>query len=176
MNPITAASELMTPELRISLQEIEHGLKGAGPQSGIFTDGSAIPNPGPGGWGVVHVTNGKVVHERLGADPLTTNNRMELTALIEAMKLVGPEEAVDIYSDSELCVKSMNEWAPNWAARGWKKKGGEIKNLELVKELYGLFKARPKIKLQWIKAHNGWQWNEYADTLSTAWSRVTPRG
>lgn len=143
-----------------------------GPQTGIFTDGSARPNPGPGGYGVVHVREGVIISELSGHDPDTTNNRMELKALIEAYKLIESSEPLEVFSDSELCVRTINEWAAGWERRGWKRKDGPVKNLELVQELYALQKQRPNLKLKWIKAHNGWLWNEYADSLSTAWARV----
>ncbi len=142
-----------------------------GPDTGIFTDGSARPNPGPGGWGMVFVQKGEVISQKHGHHPDTTNNRMELTALIEAFKHAPKDAVLDVYTDSELCVNTINIWAKNWEARGWKKKSGPIKNLELVQELYHLQQEKPGIKLQWIKAHNGWLWNEYADSLSTAWVR-----
>ncbi|NBW41389.1 ribonuclease HI [bacterium] len=142
-----------------------------GPQTGVFTDGGASPNPGPGGWGLVHVVNGEILHEEHGYEQDTTNNRMELTALIHALKLVSPEEEITVYSDSDLCVKTINEWAAGWEARGWKRKSGPIKNLELVQELYALKQERPGVTLQWIKAHDGSRWNEYADALATAWMR-----
>lgn len=142
-----------------------------GPDTGIFTDGGARPNPGPGGWGVVYVKNGEIINELYGHAPDTTNNRMELKALIEAYKIVNPEEEISIFSDSELCVRTVNEWAKSWEAKGWKRKTGPIANLELVKELFELSKLRPKVSLKWIKAHNGWLWNEYADSLSSAWTR-----
>jgi ribonuclease HI len=96
---------------------------------------------------------------------------MELTALIEAYKSLSEGQELTIYSDSDLCVKSMNEWAANWKRRGWKRKTGPIKNLELVQELYELYLSQPNVTLKWIKAHNGWLWNEYADALATAWAR-----
>ncbi|MCB0330828.1 MAG: ribonuclease HI [Bdellovibrionales bacterium] len=142
-----------------------------GPQTGVFTDGGASPNPGPGGWGVVHVIDGEVQNQLHGHDPDTTNNRMELTALINAMKLLPVDANVTVYSDSDLCVKTINEWAKGWKARGWKRKSGPIKNLELVQELYALAEERPGITLKWIKAHDGSRWNEYADALATAWMR-----
>lgn len=167
MTPIT-----VTRELNLTLAEVRSRFS-AGPQSGVFTDGSAQPNPGPGGWGVVWVENGVVKEQRHGHSPDTTNNRMELTALIEAYKLLPSGEAVDLFTDSELCVNTVNKWAAGWEKNGWRRKAGPIKNLELVQELYRLAKARPAVKLQWIKAHNGWLWNEYADSLSTAWTRDT---
>lgn len=143
----------------------------SGPQTGIFADGSARPNPGPGGWGVVHVVNGNIKAQLHGHDQDTTNNRMELTALIAAYKLLSPEDEIEIFTDSDLCVKSINEWAKSWEKRGWKRKDGPIKNVEMVKELYYLAQSRPRVKLRWIKAHDGSLWNEYADALSTAWLR-----
>ena len=137
-----------------------------GPQSGIFTDGSCDPNPGRGGWGAVKVAEGEIVEERFGGAPDTTNNRMELTALIEGYEMTAPGEVVTIYSDSNLCVQTINVWAAGWEKRGWKRKDGAIKNLDLVQELYALAKTRPNATLEWIKAHVGSRWNEYADALA----------
>ncbi|MFH1810718.1 MAG: ribonuclease H [Pseudomonadota bacterium] len=159
-----------TIEENLPLAEVLSRYQG-GPLSGVFTDGSAQPNPGPGGWGTVFVVDNQVVAQEYGHDPHTTNNRMELLALIHGYRLVPAGTAATVYTDSELCVKSMNEWAEAWARRGWKRKGGPIKNLELVQELYSLVKARPELRLTWIKAHDGSRWNEYADALSTAWAR-----
>ena len=142
-----------------------------GPQSGVFTDGGSSPNPGPGGWGLVHVEDGTILSEDFGYDPDTTNNRMELTALITAYKMLPNDIELTIYSDSDLCVKSINEWAPKWRANGWKKKSGPVKNLELVKELLDLAEQHPNVTLKWIKAHDGSRWNEYADALATTWMR-----
>ena len=142
-----------------------------GPQSGVFTDGGASPNPGPGGWGVVWVEQNEIREQRHGSEKDTTNNRMELRALIEAYSMLPEEIDVTIYSDSNLCVQTINTWAAGWQKRGWKRKTGPIKNLDLVKELYELSLRRPKVRLEWVKAHNGWRWNEYADALATAWAR-----
>jgi ribonuclease HI len=142
-----------------------------GPQNGIFTDGGARPNPGPGGWGLVYVVDGVVQTQKHGREQDTTNNRMELTALIEAYTILPPDAVMDIYSDSELCVNTINKWAAGWEKRGWKRKDGPIKNLDLVQRLYSLHREHPKVELKWIKAHNGWLWNEYADSLATAWTR-----
>jgi ribonuclease HI len=141
----------------------------AGPDTGIFTDGSCDPNPGPGGWGMVWVEAGEIRAERNGQAPDTTNNRMELQALIEALGLLGEDDKVTVYSDSQLCVKTVNEWAAGWERRGWKRKTGPIKNLDLVQELWALSKARPGAKFQWIKAHDGSRWNEYADALASSY-------
>jgi ribonuclease HI len=144
-----------------------------GPESGVFTDGAASPNPGPGGWGAVFVRDGQIVGEAHGQDPDTTNNRMELTALIAGFELVPDGEAATVWSDSQLCVNTINQWAAQWEKRGWKRNSGDIKNLELVKRLYALKRAKPKLELKWIRAHSGFRWNEYADSLATAYRRET---
>jgi ribonuclease HI len=142
-----------------------------GPQSGVFTDGSCEGNPGPGGWGAVWVEEGQIKAERHGADPATTNNRMELCALIAGYEMLPADAEVTVYSDSNLCVQTVNEWAAAWEKRGWKRKTGPIANLELVKRLYALSKSRPKVTLRWIRAHDGSLWNEYADALATSYMR-----
>ena len=145
-----------------------------GPTSGVFTDGACEVqpgrgvNPGPGGWGFVWVTAGRVEMERCGFARATTNNRMELTALIEALRALPEDAAVTVYSDSEICVKTINEWAAAWERRGWRRKSGAIKNLDLVKELWALARARPQLKVQWLRAHDGARWNEYADVLASS--------
>ena len=142
-----------------------------GPQDGVFTDGSAHPNPGPGGWGAVYVVDGEVVDREYGSDPYTTNNRMELTALLHGFDLVPVGTPATIYSDSNLCVRTINEWARGWAANGWRRKGGPIANLDLVQAVYAKARQRPEITIEWIRAHTGARWNEYAVSLSTAYRR-----
>ena len=142
-----------------------------GPGSGLFTDGSSSGNPGPGGWGAVHVRQGEIVEHRHGAEPHTTNNRMELTAVIQALRMVGPDDAVDLYTDSRLVVDTLTKWAAGWEARGWRRKDGEVKNLDLVQEAYALARERPRATIRWIRAHDGSRWNEYADALATAYLR-----
>jgi len=149
----------MTPEEVLATQF-------GGPDDGVFTDGSADPNPGPGGWGWVWVEKGEIQAQGHGREPDTTNNRMELRALIEAFKTIPEDRELVVYSDSELCVKTINEWAAGWERRGWKRKAGPVKNLDLVKELYALARARPRARLRWIRAHEGSRWNEYADALA----------
>jgi len=144
---------------------------GHSPETGVFTDGSASPNPGPGGWGVVWVQDGRVLAEHAGHEPHTTNNRMELTALIVAYELLPADSTATVYSDSRLCVDTLTKWAAAWEKRGWKKRDGEIKNLELVQRLWALKKARPGVRLEWIAAHVGHRWNERADALATSWMR-----
>jgi ribonuclease HI len=142
-----------------------------GPDDGVFTDGSAIPNPGPGGWGAVWVRDGVVVDQAHGYAPQTTNNRMELTAIAGALDLVPAGTPVTIHTDSNLAVRTLTEWAAGWERRGWKRKTGPVENLDLVRPLYEALRERPEVTLVWIKAHAGNRWNEYADALATAWAR-----
>ncbi len=142
-----------------------------GPQDGVFTDGAAHPNPGPGGWGAVYVEDGQVIAEAYGHEPHTTNNRMELVALIEGFKLVPPGKRATVWTDSQLCLNTITKWAAGWERSGWTRKTGPIKNLDLVQELYSMAKQRPELELRWIAAHSGYRWNEYADSLATAYRR-----
>ena len=150
------------------LAKYEHG-----PERGVFTDGSAVPNPGPGGWGVVWVENGRIVSKAHGHEPHTTNNRMELRALIEAFTMLPEDAETEVFSDSRLCVDTITRWAPAWQRAGWKRKAGPIKNVELVQALFALYRAHPACRLRWTAAHSGNRWNEYADSLATAWMRST---
>lgn len=143
-----------------------------GPQTGVFTDGSSHPNPGPGGWGFVWAQEGDIKLEGHGAATDTTNNRMELTALIEAYRALPKSAAVTVFTDSQLCFNTITKWAPGWEAKGWKRKGSPLKNLDLVKELLALYRDHPNCPLEWMRAHDGSLWNEYADSLATAWRRT----
>ena len=158
------ANEFLTPE------EVLRRYTG-GPKTGVFTDGSCEGNPGPGGWGFVWVEDDRIIEEKRGTDPSTTNNRMELAALIAAYQMLPEDSRITVYSDSQLCVKTVNEWAAGWEKRGWRRKSGPIANLELVRELYALANAHTGVTLQWIKAHDGSRWNEYADALASAYLR-----
>jgi ribonuclease HI len=144
----------------------------AGPRTGVFTDGSCEGNPGRGGWGMVWVENDRIIEEQHGVDASTTNNRMELQALIAAYERLPEDHAIRVYSDSQLCVKTINEWAEGWEHRGWRRKSGPIANLERVQRLYALARAHPRVELHWIKAHDGSRWNEYADALASAYLRT----
>jgi ribonuclease HI len=123
----------------------------------IFTDGSCSPNPGPGGFAVVY--DGKPVV--LGSDKDSTNIRMEGRALIAAMEFAGDEEC-EIRTDSEFWINVITKWSIAWEANGWTKKGGEIKNLDLVHKLVELYK-KSNAKLVWVRAHVGTEGNELAD-------------
>ena len=123
----------------------------------LWTDGSAVPNPGIGGFAVIE--NGKPVV--LGREENSSNIRMEGKAMIAAIKYAG-EEGCEIHSDSEFWINVLTKWAPTWEKNGWKKKTGEIKNLEIVKELFQLYKEG-KTKLVWVRGHVGTEMNELAD-------------
>ncbi len=122
-----------------------------------YTDGSCSPNPGPGGFAVIQ--DKKPV--ALGSAKESTNIRMEGEAIIAAMKLAGGESC-EIRTDSEFWINVITKWAPGWYAKGWKKKGGEIKNLDLVKTAYDLYNDGD-VKLTWVRAHVGTEQNELAD-------------
>ena len=125
--------------------------------SEIYTDGSAIPNPGLGGYAVIK--NSQPI--ALGREEKSTNIRMEAFALINAYKLATDGDV--ILTDSEFWVNVVTKWAPAWERNGWKKKTGPIKNLELVQELYAGYKAHPGIRLTWTRGHVGTLGNEMAD-------------
>lgn len=134
----------------------------------IYTDGGSAPtNPGPGGWAVViapRKSSGEEPTILSGAEPDTTNNIMELTAMRMAMRWMlqtGNTEAV-IYSDSQYCINVMQSWAAAWEKRGWTKKGGDIKNLDLIKDMLALSR-KLQITWQWVRGHSGNHWNERAD-------------
>lgn len=116
-----------------------------------------MPNPGKGGFAVI--SGGKPV--ALGSEEGSTNIRMEARALIAALKLAGGEEC-RIITDSEFWINVVTKWAPTWEKNGWRKKGGEIKNLDLVQELYKLF-IQSRAQLVWVRGHVGNAQNELAD-------------
>ena len=124
-----------------------------------YTDGSASPNPGPGGFAVIDLDAKQPV--ALGREADSTNIRMEAMALIAAYKIAEPGD--ELMTDSEFWVNVVTKWAPGWEANGWTKKSGPIKNLELVKELFALYQSKPDVKLKWTRGHVGSEGNELAD-------------
>ena len=138
------------------------------PEVTIYTDGGADPNPGPGGWGAVllHEASG-TVRELSGGEPMTTNNRMELTAAIRALEALKDRCRADVVTDSIYLKKGVTEWLPGWIARGWRRKTGELQNEDLWRRLAELVE-RHQVRWRWIKGHAGHQWNERADRLATA--------
>lgn len=124
----------------------------------FYTDGSASPNPGPGGFAVIE---GKEPVALGSEDGDTTNIRMEGMALMAALELAKGAEC-EIFTDSEFWINVITKWAPGWEAKGWTKKGGEIKNLDIVKQLYSLH-SQSRAKLVWVRGHVGEEGNELAD-------------
>ena len=124
-----------------------------------FTDGSASPNPGPGGYAVLDLDAKQPI--ALGKEANSTNIRMEAMALIAAYKIAKPGDK--IMTDSEFWVNVVTKWAAGWQSNGWTKKSGPIKNLELVKELYELYLNNPDVILEWTRGHVGTEGNELAD-------------
>lgn len=133
----------------------------------IFTDGACINNPGPGGWAAVlmHEQHTKEIY---GCDPHTTNNKMELTAAIEALKALKEPCVVSLFSDSKYLCNGINlHWAESWRKRGWKKSDGtEPKNIPLWEELLELTEKHT-VSFQWVKGHDGNEYNERCDELAT---------
>ena len=127
----------------------------------LWTDGSANPNPGPGGYAVIEVDGDTGRPVVLGRETDSTNIRMEGLAMVAAMKYAG-EEGCEIHSDSEFWINVLTKWADGWKVNGWRKKSGPIKNLEIVQELYELY-HRYSVKLVWVKGHDGIAFNELAD-------------
>ena len=131
----------------------------------IYTDGGCVPNPGVGGWGAV-LLHGEHRKELSGGDPETTNNRMELTAAIEALRTLKRPCKIDLYTDSEYVKNGVTQWMKGWKARGWKRgKEGEVKNVDLWKQLDAEV-ARHEITWRWVRGHTGVPENERCDELA----------
>ena len=143
--------------------EPERAAPASTPRGIIYTDGSAVPNPGEGGWAAVWVDDGRIVREAHGSASEMTNNRMELSALAGALEMAPEDAEIEIVTDSELCVRTITEWAPKWRDAGWRRRRGSIANLELVKRVLELYERHPRCRLRWTRGHAGHRWNEYAD-------------
>jgi len=131
----------------------------------IYTDGACKGNPGIGGWGALLTYNG-VEKELYGGQANTTNNQMELTAAIEALKALKSKCKVDLYTDSEYLRKGITEWIKGWKKRGWKSSNGSsVKNKELWLALEEAAKQH-EVNWHWVKGHSGHPGNERADALA----------
>jgi ribonuclease HI len=126
----------------------------------IYTDGGADPNPGIGGWAAI-LTAGEREKVLTGSEPQTTNNRMELTAAIEALRALKRDSEVVLYTDSEYLRRGITEWIDGWAAKGWKK----VKNVDLWQTLWALSQQH-QIDWQWVRGHTGNPLNERVDQLA----------
>lgn len=131
----------------------------------IYTDGACKGNPGPGGWGA-WLRYGQHERELFGGEHVTTNNRMELTAVIQALASLKRPCAVDLYTDSEYVRQGITSWIRGWKARGWKTADRKpVKNIDLWQTLDGLAAAH-EVSWHWVKGHNGDVGNERADALA----------
>ncbi len=131
----------------------------------IYTDGACRGNPGPGGWGAL-LKFGSKEKQLYGGESLTTNNRMELRAVIEALSALKRPCNVSVTSDSTYVLKGINEWLPNWKKRGWLTSGKKpVKNEDLWKSLDS-FKSVHNIEWHWVKGHSGHLENELVDQLA----------
>ncbi len=131
----------------------------------IYTDGACSGNPGPGGWGAI-LRSGGTEKELYGGEPLTTNNRMEMTAVIEALRALKRPVEARVHTDSQYVQKGISEWIHGWKRRGWKTAAKEpVKNEDLWRELDRLAAAH-RIEWVWVRGHAGHAENERADELA----------
>lgn len=132
----------------------------------IFTDGACSGNPGIGGWGAL-LRYKDIEKELSGGEENTTNNRMELTAVIEALKALKTVCNITLYTDSKYVMCGITEWLENWKRNGWRtsNKKSDVKNVDLWQQLDELIKKH-EIRWVWVKGHNGHPENERVDTLA----------
>ncbi len=131
----------------------------------IFTDGSCLENPGPGGWAAI-LRYGDAEKEIFGAEKDTTNNRMEMTAVIQALKALKRPTDIVLTTDSQYVMKGITEWMPKWQQKNWKTAGNKpVKNVDLWQEMAELLSVH-KVKWVWVKGHNGHSENERCDELA----------
>ena len=131
----------------------------------IYTDGACKGNPGPGGWGAV-LRSGEHEKQIHGGEKLTTNNRMEISAVIFALKALKQRSIVELWTDSQYVQKGVTEWLEGWKKRGWKTASKDpVKNADLWQELDALLPHHEK-SWHWVRGHNGHPGNELADLLA----------
>jgi ribonuclease HI len=134
----------------------------------LYADGACSGNPGPGGWGAILRTPDGEEIELSGGEAQTTNNRMELTSVIEGLRRIPESSTVRLVSDSEYVVKGLKEWLDGWIARGWRKSDkSPVMNRDLWEALARLRDGRT-IRAEWIRGHNGHHFNERCDRLAVA--------
>ena len=133
----------------------------------IYTDGACRGNPGPGGWGAT-LEMGEHFRELSGAEAMTTNNRMELMAVISALEALKRPVPIKLYTDSEYVRRGITEWLKSWKARGWKTADRKsVKNQDLWERLDAIA-SRHDIEWHWVKGHSGVPGNERVDRLANA--------
>ena len=134
------------------------------PQVTIYTDGACTGNPGPGGWGAILSAKGRE-KELSGGEADTTNNRMELRAALEALRALTEPCQVTLYTDSEYLKKGITEWMPGWKRRNWRRKDGQLANVDLWKKLDEEI-SRHEVDWHWVRGHAGHVMNERVDKLA----------
>lgn len=135
------------------------------PEVTLYTDGACRGNPGPGGWGVV-LQYGATRKTLFGGDTATTNNRMELTAVIRGLQALTRQCRVKVVTDSKYVIQGITEWMPNWKQRGWRTAAKKpVLNSELWMQLDELV-AQHAVQWEWVKGHSGHPENELADQLA----------
>ena len=130
----------------------------------IYTDGACDPNPGPGGWAALLIYDHQEV-PLTGSEADTTNNRMELTAALEALEALKEPSQVDFYTDSQYLKMGITEWIPNWKARNWRRKGGKLANVDLWQALDKAIQSH-QTNWHWVKGHAGDRYNQRVDRLA----------
>ncbi len=130
----------------------------------IYSDGSCLGNPGRGGWAAL-IREGTQERILTGGEAQSTNNRMELTAALRALEALSGNSQVDFYTDSQYLRRGVTEWLPGWRARGWKRKGGKLANIELWQALEQAIE-RHQIHWHWIKGHSTNKDNQRVDKLA----------
>ncbi|NCB51924.1 MAG: ribonuclease HI [Clostridia bacterium] len=131
----------------------------------IYTDGACSGNPGPGGWGAILIYNG-TEKEFSGGERETTNNRMELSAVIEALSALKEPCEAEVFTDSQYIAKAINEgWLLSWKKKGWKRKGGELKNIDLWQKLDSLL-GKHTVTFRWVRGHADNDYNNRCDALA----------
>lgn len=130
----------------------------------IYTDGACDPNPGPGGWAALLIY-GSREKTLTGSESDTTNNRMELTAAIQALASLNDPSQIEFYTDSQYLKLGITEWIPNWRARNWRRKGGKLANVDLWQALDKAIQTH-QINWHWVKGHAGDRNNQRVDYLA----------
>ena len=136
------------------------------PKVDMWSDGACTGNPGPGGWAVI-MRSGKSEKALSGGERETTNNRMEITAALEGLRALKTSCQVRIFTDSTYLLQGATEWMPNWKARGWKRKGGKLLNIDLWQAMDAEL-SKHQVEWVWVKGHAGHEMNERADRLAVA--------
>lgn len=141
-------------------------LPASGSDALVFIGSNCLRNPGPGGWGLVHTLGGEPVGECSGKSAQTTHNRMELTAVLRAIRRFAPGDAATVYSRNTFVVQTATVWSRAWAGRGWTRRSGPISNLDLVQQLYAELQAHPGVRVELLPFQGRHEWAVRAEALA----------